>query len=343
MDPLRSDLGRTLAITAASGIAVGGIFAARGGLSDLAISVTISTMYALSIGVPSMFAFRVLRPRLAGKPELAQWLLYFAVLVAISAAGTFVTGLAVVGIGWNTLDNFWATYLVGFKIALAITVPCTIGAATYARLHRRIAETERHAMEARLASLESRVRPHFLFNALNSAIALIPEDPPRAEKVLERIAGLLRFSLDARGSVPLGEELRVVADYLEIERVRFGDRLRYELDAPAELADVRVPAFAVQTLVENSVKYAVSPRKAGAAIRVRARRDGERLAIDVTDDGPGFAGDVWLPGHGLDGLRARLHALYGAGARLIAPANGSPGAAAGEGAAVTIELPAEAT
>lgn len=336
MDSLRTDLGRTLAICAASGLAVGAIFAARGGLADLAISATISTMYAVAIGVPSMVTFRVLRPRLAGKPELAQWLAYLGVLVAVSAVGTLVAGLAIVGIGWNTLDDFWASYLVGFKIALAITVPCTLGAMTYARLHRRIAETERLAAEARLASLESRVRPHFLFNALNSAIALIPEEPARAEQVLERLAALLRFSLDARGEVALGEELRVVGDYLEIERVRFGERLRYELDAPAELAAVRVPAFAVQTLVENSVKYAVSPRKAGAAIRVRARRDGGRLAIDVFDDGPGFSGEIWRPGHGLDVLRARLHALYGAGARLVAPADGAAGAA------VTIELPEEA-
>src|SRR5262249_20770829 len=156
----------------------------------------------------------------------------------------------------------------------------------------------------------------------NSAIALIPEDPKRAENVLERLAALLRFSLDAHHDrlVKLGEELRVVGDYLEIERVRFGERLRYEIDAPAELAAVAIPAFSVQTLVENSVKYAVSPRASGAEIGILVRRDGDRLAIQVRDDGPGFASEVWPPGHGLDGLRARLDALYGARARLVAPA-----------------------
>jgi LytS/YehU family sensor histidine kinase len=132
--------------------------------------------------------------------------------------------------------------------------------------------------------------------------------------------------------VPLGEELRVVTDYLEIERVRFGERRSFELDVPEELRALEVPAFAVQTLVENSVKYAVSPRKQGAHIEIRARRDGGRIAIDIIDDGPGFAGDVWLPGHGLDGLRGRLDALYGKRARLIAPVD------APRGAAVRIEI-----
>jgi LytS/YehU family sensor histidine kinase len=113
--------------------------------------------------------------------------------------------------------------------------------------------------------------------------------------------------------------------------------LRYEVDAPAELAGVVVPAFAVQTLVENSVKYAVSARGQGAAIVVRARRAGDVLALEVSDDGPGFAGPVWRAGHGLDGLRARLAAVYGDAARLIAPAAAEVGA--GSGATVRVELP----
>jgi LytS/YehU family sensor histidine kinase len=242
----------------------------------------------------------------------------------------------------------WSNYFAGLQIALAISVPVTIGAVTFAKLHNQLARTEASlhakelehqralalATEARLASLESRVRPHFLFNALNSAIALIPEDPARAESVLERLAHLLRVSLDrASSTVALGDELRIVTDYLEIERVRFGDRLRYEIAVPEALHGAVIPAFAVQTVVENSVKYAVSARKAGARIVVRARRDRDRLRLDITDDGPGFTGPIWLPGHGLDGLRVRIHALYGAAARVVAPAEGAVGAG------VTIELP----
>jgi LytS/YehU family sensor histidine kinase len=234
----------------------------------------------------------------------------------------------------------WVVYRRGLVISLAVSIPVTIAAVTVSRLSDRLHRTEREkqralalATEARLASLESRVRPHFLFNALNSAIALIPEDPRRAENLLERLCALLRSSLDARaGLVSLGDELRVATDYLEIERVRFGNRLSYQIDVPDELHAIEVPAFAVQTLVENSVKYAVSPRQQGARIHVVARRDGGRVAIDITDDGPGFGPDIWVPGHGLDGLRGRLDALYGTRARLIAPVE------APRGAAVRIEI-----
>jgi signal transduction histidine kinase len=332
----RGRLLRGMAVSVTFGAAFAVAFAARHGVEAFFVSWAISVMYSIAIGLPAMLIFGRMKPWLAGKPELRQWLSYFGVLLVLSVVGSFVVGLAAIAIGWVEFAALWDFYVNGLKIALAIALPVTIGAMSLSRLHTRIAETERTATEAKLASLESRVRPHFLFNALNSAIALIPEDPQRAEAVLQRLAGLLRFSLDAKGSVALGEELRVVGDYLEIERVRFGDRLRYELDSPAELAAVRIPAFAVQTLVENSVKYAVAPRTTGAAIRVRVRRDGERLAIEVHDDGPGFSGEIWRPGHGLEGLRARLDALYGVGGVLIAPA------AAEIGAAVRIELPAGA-
>ncbi len=321
---------------------IGMTFSRHGSMTDFVISWGISSLYSLNIGIPATLAFHWLRPRISGKADLRQWLLYAGTLLAVSAFGVAVTGLILLAIGLVPAGELWATYVGAFKIALLISLPMTVGAFSLSGLHRQIAlqksELERAhglATEARLASLESRIRPHFLFNALNSAIALIPEDPPRAEKVLERLAALLRFSLDAHQSrlVALGEEMRIVADYLEIERVRFGERLRYELDVPAELASIEIPAFAVQTLVENSVKYAVGARTAGAAIAVRARRSGGQLAIEVTDDGPGFAGDPWVAGHGLDGLRARLDALYGAGARLIAPAP------AEQGAAVTVEIP----
>jgi LytS/YehU family sensor histidine kinase len=207
---------------------------------------------------------------------------------------------------------------------------------TYARLQTAHTRALAVAAEARLASLESRVRPHFLFNSLNSAIALIPEDPARAEQVLERLSALLRFSLDANRTrlVPLGEELRIVVDYLEIERDRFGERLRYRIDVPAELETWTIPAFALQTLVENSVKYAVATRSGGGEIRVAAKRDGGRLELVVEDDGPGFTtAAAQEAGHGLDTLRARLDVLYGKAATLAAPAPSTAGAR------VTLELP----
>jgi sensor histidine kinase YesM len=348
--PVRRSLLRWLGVALLVSAVLGALFTVpRGGsFVELVLTTAIGMMYSVAIGLPMTLVFRRIGPRLHRRSELMQWFAFVGVVVAVSAVGTFVAGFGLVGLGLTSLDELWETYLRGFEIAMIIAVPCTIGGATFAKLHARVARseeaarmTEREAQrafalatEARLASLESRVRPHFLFNALNSAIALIPEDPRRAEKLLERLAGLLRFSLDAAATVSLGEELRIVTDYLEIERVRFGDRLRYRVDVADELAAASLPAFAVQTLVENSVKYAVSARKAGATITVCARRAGDRLVLEIRDDGPGFTDRIWVPGHGLDGLRARLDALYGGDAKLVAPAEST------SGAAVTLELPA---
>ncbi|HET7505685.1 MAG TPA: histidine kinase [Kofleriaceae bacterium] len=358
---LRS-LVRWLAAALVIAIVVGALLSVgHGTFADFLRRTSTSMVYASLIGLPAMLLFPRLGPRMAQWQPLRRWLTYLGVLLVIIAAGTLAAGLVLVAIGRQSMGELWIAYVQGLQISGAVAVPFALGATVYFQLRARLARTEASlhakelehqralglATEARLASLESRVRPHFLFNALNSAIALIPEDPRRAEKLLERLAGLLRFSLDAASAtVSLGEEIRVVTDYLEIEQVRFGDRLRFAIDVPDELRGAMIPAFAVQTVVENSVKYAVSASKAGAHIAVRARRDGGRLRLEITDDGPGFTGPIWLSGHGLDGLRARLDALYGSTARLVAPveraANAPGGGAggAGGGAGVVIDLPA---
>ena len=348
-DPVRRDslaaaILRMVGMCVVVGLALGGVLSGnRGGsFEDFLFTAAVSMLYSAAIGMPILIAFRLLGDRLGRASARKRWLLYTSVVVGCAAAGTLIAGLVLVVLDLQAIDDMWAGYFRGLEVSFAIAVPATFGAFGFGKLQGRLQASEESreraltlAAEARLASLESRVRPHFLFNALNSAIALIPEEPERAEKVLERLAGLLRFSLDAAhaGKVPLGEELAIVTDYLEIERVRFGDRLRYDIAVPEELRTLAIPAFAVQTLVENSVKYAVSASKQGARITVAARRDADRLVLEVTDDGPGFGGTVWIAGHGLDGLRARLDALYGDAAKLIAPA-GAP-----SGAAVHIEVP----
>jgi sensor histidine kinase YesM len=327
---------QTLGLALGLSLLVGLLFSLRNlTLVSFALHSAVSLLYALAIGIPASVIFDRLKPRI-DRPVLRQWAIYAIVLVAIVLVASLLVGIVLVLVGLVDSSALWVVYRRGLLISFVVSIPVTIAAVTVSRLSEKLHATERDkqralalATEARLASLESRVRPHFLFNALNSAIALIPEDPRRAEDVLERLSGLLRSSLDAPEArlVPLADELRVASDYLEIERVRFGDRLSYEFDVPDELRTFEVPAFAIQTLVENSVKYAVSPRKQGARIEVRARRDGDRIAIDITDDGPGFGADIWIPGHGLDGLRGRLDALYGTRARLIAPSTATSGAA----------------
>ncbi len=179
-------------------------------------------------------------------------------------------------------------------------------------------EAKRLAAEAQLASIESRVQPHFLFNTLNSIAALIPDDPGGAERMTGQLATLLRSSLDQQAMplVPLDEELHVVRNYLEIERMRFGARLRYEIQIEEASRRAYVPRLAVQTIVENSVKYAVSPRREGASIAIRAAASNGQVTIAVTDDGPGFDAAKTLPGHGLALVRERLAMTMGDAATL---------------------------
>ncbi len=137
--------------------------------------------------------------------------------------------------------------------------------------------------------------------------------------MIERLSALLRFSLDSElaGVVTLREELRIVRDYLEIEKVRFGSRLRYRIEADEAAESQQVPALSVQTLVENSVKFAVNTRRDGADIVVAARLHNGQLRVEVSDDGPGFEpASSMKPGHGLDLLQRRLAALFGSSASL---------------------------
>ena len=172
--------------------------------------------------------------------------------------------------------------------------------------------------EARLSSLESRIHPHFLFNTLNSIAALIPTDPVRAEDTVGKLASLLRFSLNANqsGLVPLSQELKIVRDYLEIEKTRFGARLSYKIDVPESLSDVRVPPLALQSIAENSVKHVVSQRAQGAIIRVTGSNNSGRIRLEIIDDGPGFSLDAITPEHGLGNLIARLDLLFGGAGQL---------------------------
>ncbi len=201
-----------------------------------------------------------------------------------------------------------------------------LSAAVYGHFQTRLAQTqlareraEKLASEARFASLSSRLQPHFLFNTLNSISSLIRSDPPRAERVLGKFATLLRASLDAPADelVALQGEMKLVADYLEIQHTRYAQRLRYTLSVPDALLAHRVPPFSVQTLVENSIKYAVAPSQTGSRVEVVAQplQDG-RLRIEVWDDGPGFTEAQIPSNHGIDSLRQRLRSLYGEAGRL---------------------------
>ena len=198
-----------------------------------------------------------------------------------------------------------------------------IGIANFARLQREAAQ--RHAAEARveaelaqarLSRLRADLHPHFLFNALNSVAGVIYTDPAAARQMLTRLSDLLGYSLarqEAR-EVPLGDELAFVDRYLDILRMRFGNRLTTSIVVDPELAHLPMPPLLLQPLVENAVVHGIAHRRDGGTITIRAERAGFWLRLQVRDNGPGLDPKAIPPRRGSIGVpnvRARLESLYG--------------------------------
>ena len=177
------------------------------------------------------------------------------------------------------------------------------------------AKAEALRAEAELAALRAQLNPHFLFNTLHSLLALVRHDPDHAEEALEQFGDLLRYTLriqqDTVDEVALAEEWAFVENYLELERLRLGERLRLEAEIEPAALDYQVPVFSIQPLVENAIGHAVAPRAAGGTVRISARVVGEELHVEVADDGPGADLDEVARGNGvgLRIVRQRLQAL----------------------------------
>ena len=200
---------------------------------------------------------------------------------------------------------------------------------------RRAAQAEAIAVRTQLATLRSQLQPHFLFNALHTIVQLIHIEPRRAAEAAELVADLLRRTLeDQRDEVPLGDEWRFVSRYLAVEQMRFGERLVVNADLPADLQGERVPAFALQTLVENAVQHGAAPRVAPTEIAITGTRSNSQLVISVRNSADGEAprtnGNG--TGTGLARLRERLSVLYGDAATLVS----EPIAAGGYEAVLTV-------
>jgi hypothetical protein len=218
--------------------------------------------------------------------------------------GSFLVGLSG-GIVWGTLTGslyYWI--ILGIQAAFI-----------YQRMYRdqrvAAAQLEGRLTEARLEALRLQLHPHFLFNTLNAISAFVDADPVRARRMIARLGELLRRTLDGghTAELPLSKELDLLAPYLEIQRIRFGDRLSIELDVPDGAGDALIPTLMLQPLVENAVEHGVKRMRDAARVRLTAARAGDRLRLEIADNGPGPAGGG--EGVGLANTRARLAGLYG--------------------------------
>jgi two-component system, LytTR family, sensor kinase len=221
------------------------------------------------------------------------------------------------------LGRLWLTTFRGeFELYLILYTAILI-IAYYVDSKRRLAQREIEAArlreklsQAQLAALRRQLEPHFLFNTLNGIAALVRDH--RNDHAVEMIAGLselLRQVLDSseQQEVPLGEEMELLQKYLNLQRMRFGNRLQVSVEIPPELFGARIPNLLLQPLVENAIQHGISKRTAGGAIRIAAARQNDRVLVSIYNDGPGLPSD-WenkQGGIGITNAISRLQSHYG--------------------------------
>ncbi|WP_087744285.1 MULTISPECIES: sensor histidine kinase [unclassified Acidovorax] len=254
-------------------------------------------------------------------PATLVWLIaacsFKTVLQRLGTNGQFVAGVLL-----GTLAGLYACAMLAL-VGVAEQAPwlasaasgALLSAALVAALVMRARGRTPAATTARLAELQSRIRPHFLFNTLNSAIALVRAEPAKAESLLEDLSDLFRHALVEQGeSVTLAEEITLAQRYLAIEEVRFGQRLQVQWSLDPRTDNARLPPLLLQPLVENAVKHGVEPSARGGKLRVLTELRGSRVVVRITNTLPDTNTRTHgMPrGHGiaLDNVRARLALLH---------------------------------
>ena len=256
---------------------------------------------------------------LAVRPRYTRWSLHLlaATVLGVGSAGVAWQISARLG---SSLQAFVWLAVIGcvYSYAMAIVLNC---ARKYYRESReralRASQLETKLVEAQLKTLQQQLHPHFLFNTLHAISALMHKDVNAAERTLIRLSDLLRLTLERLGQkeVTLDAELDFLRKYLEIERTRFADRLVVRYDVQPEAGSVLVPTLLLQPLVENAIKHGVARRSGVGHIDISARRDHDKLVMEVRDDGVGLSEDsltALQKGIGVSTTRARLKHQFGA-------------------------------
>ena len=225
----------------------------------------------------------------------------------VSAGMTLTVQTALQIVNWAVLYMIWLTIYFA-----------AVGLREYRTGRLKQSELVRALQLAELRLLKSQLNPHFLFNALNTVRSLISDNPPRAQSAVTRLANTLRYTLSSRHDelVTLAQELDIVTDYLELESMRFEDRLRIETDVPANAASVYIPVMLLQTLVENAIKHGIAELPAGGLLRISAVLENKMLNVEIENPRPPAPIPAAGEGVGLSNARDRLRLLFGTRATL---------------------------
>jgi two-component system LytT family sensor kinase len=285
--------------------------------------------YTLTMAVTEWYVWAALTPLVAW---LAQRRLIVLLVAGLPVAFVKVTltrvlrGVTDRGDNYFQISDLTAQYLIYLAIA----------AGTHAWLYYRAAQSrelrasqlEALLAETRLQMLSMQLQPHFLFNTLNTIAELVHEKPEAAERMIGGLSHLLRETLHAGlvDRVPLDHELALLDRYVEIQRGRFGDRLDVRVSVEAASRQALVPSLLLQPLVENSIKHGIGAKARAGRIEISAERAGDRLLIEVRDDGSGMPAGAVKEGVGLSNCRSRLQTMYGADGQLTIANRPSGGA-----------------
>ncbi len=261
-------------------------------------------------------------------------LMQLIIIIMAMGVGSVVGGLlGALALGINP-SIFFRDYGLFKVIILGILFGSVISYFFYSREKIRAGETlvqeerikrlllEKKAAETDLRLLQAQVEPHFLFNTLSNILSLLQTDGQVARAMLLDLTRYLRISLSRsrQDTTSIGQEMDTVRAYLNIFKVRMGERLRFRIDLADGLASTLFPPMLVQPLVENAIKHGLEPKVEGGEITIRAEEKGDVLRVEITDTGVGFQGET-ASGIGLSNVRERLHTLYGNGARLTLEEN----------------------
>jgi two-component system sensor histidine kinase AlgZ len=287
--------------------------------------LVLASCYVPFLGLPAAFhAFHAwVMPRVAGHlgGRVRRWSFHAVTTTVIALGG----GAALFPVHELFCPN--DTALLPFLVVCvffswSFTFPTLIVMELRARAANgeRLAHAQQQAaLEAQLQAIQARTNPHFFFNSINTVASLIPDDPALAEATLLRVADILRYALESSKTrfVPLSRELDVVRDYLEVQRARFGDRLRFVLDVDPDSLSLQVPPLILQPLVENAILHGVAQSTRGGEVRVVTRRESGSVRITVEDDGPGASTHKGT-GTSMVDLEQRLNLIYGSAGELEA-------------------------
>lgn len=315
-DHARARIGRISTVCAALVLAVLPSMMLYYGLDGWWWDGTIAVVSMSWLGVVAFDALAQLIERRRKLPGLARVLF----IVLGLAVGILVGYVVLFLFGWSP-DRTLATVVGDYRRTMGILAPIValvvvVGASLWYRAEAFRLETA--AARASLSALTAQMQPHVLFNALNALKELTLDDPQKASALTQRLADLYRALLEASRTPTstLADECVIAENYLEVEHVRFGDRLRYAIDVPPELATVELPSLVVQTLVENAVRHGIAKSRKGGEVRVSAARHDRDAVLEVSNTGALVDANAPASGVGLANTRARLALLFGDAAAL---------------------------